>query len=176
MLAGTFLIGGLATLSLPGLAPFISEFLVLVGTFTRYPVIGIIATFGIVLAALYTLVLYQRTMTGPVKPEVSAMPDLRVRELVVVAPLVALLIFLGVFPKPLTDIVNPRWSRPCPTYTEGPPAAGWRRPSEAQQPSTACGQRRQRRPTRSGRSTRRRSSTGSCRPSSSSSARRSSES
>lgn len=107
VLAGTFLIGSLATLSLPGLAPFVSEFLVLVGTFTRYPVIGIIATFGIVLAALYTLVLYQRTMTGPVKPEVSAMPDLRVRELVVVTPLIALLIFLGVFPKPLTDIVNP---------------------------------------------------------------------
>jgi NADH-quinone oxidoreductase subunit M len=107
VLAGTFLIGGLATLSLPGLAPFVSEFLVLVGTFARYPVIGIIATFGIVLAALYTLVLYQRTMTGPVKPEVSAMPDLRARELLVVAPLVVLLIFLGVYPKPVTDIVNP---------------------------------------------------------------------
>ncbi|MFF1377011.1 NADH-quinone oxidoreductase subunit M [Streptomyces sp. NPDC058308] len=107
VLAGTFLIGGLATLSLPGLAPFVSEFLVLVGAFARYPVAGIIATAGIVLAALYTLVLYQRTMTGPVKPEVSAMPDLRVRELVVVAPLIALLIGLGVYPKPLTELVNP---------------------------------------------------------------------
>ncbi|KES08017.1 NADH:ubiquinone oxidoreductase subunit M [Streptomyces toyocaensis] len=107
VLAGTFLIGGLATLSLPGLAPFVSEFLVLVGTFTRYPVIGIIATFGIVLAALYTLVLYQRTMTGPVKPEVAAMPDLKVREIAVVAPLVVLLVFLGVYPKPVTDVVNP---------------------------------------------------------------------
>ncbi|MEV4330427.1 NADH-quinone oxidoreductase subunit M [Streptomyces sp. NPDC049597] len=107
VLAGTFLIGGLATLSLPGLAPFVSEFLVLVGTFAAYPVAGIIATSGIVLAALYTLVLYQRTMTGPVKAEVSAMPDLKARELAVVAPLIALLLFLGVFPKPLTDIVNP---------------------------------------------------------------------
>ncbi|MGW9044070.1 NADH-quinone oxidoreductase subunit M [Streptomyces lydicus] len=107
VLAGTFLIGGLATLSLPGLAPFVSEFLVLVGTFSRYPVIGIIATLGIVLAALYVLVLYQRTMTGPVKAEVTNMPDLRVRELVVVAPLIALLLFLGVYPKPLTDLVNP---------------------------------------------------------------------
>ncbi|MGN9794305.1 NADH-quinone oxidoreductase subunit M [Streptomyces sp. NPDC054847] len=107
VLAGTFLIGGLATLSLPGLAPFVSEFLVLVGTFAAYPVAGIIATFGIVLAALYTLVLYQRTMTGPVKAEVRAMPDLRVRELAVVAPLIALLLFLGVFPKPLTEIINP---------------------------------------------------------------------
>ncbi|MET8645174.1 MULTISPECIES: NADH-quinone oxidoreductase subunit M [unclassified Streptomyces] len=107
VLAGTFLIGGLATLSLPGLAPFVSEFLVLVGTFSRHPVIGIIATFGIVLAALYTLVLYQRTMTGPVKPEVAEMPDLRVREVLVVAPLIVLLIFLGVYPKPVADIVNP---------------------------------------------------------------------
>ncbi|MBW5483628.1 NADH-quinone oxidoreductase subunit M [Streptomyces bambusae] len=107
VLAGTFLIGGLATLSLPGLAPFVSEFLVLVGTFSRYPVIGIIATFGIVLAALYTLVLYQRTMTGPVKEEVRSMPDLRLRELLVVTPLIVLLIGLGVYPKPLTEIVNP---------------------------------------------------------------------
>ncbi|OEU85179.1 NADH:ubiquinone oxidoreductase subunit M [Streptomyces abyssalis] len=108
VLAGTFLVGGLATLSLPGLAPFISEFLVLVGTFSRYPVAGIVATAGIVLAALYVLLMYQRTMTGPVtRPEVRAMPDLRVREMAVAVPLVALLVFLGVFPKPLTDIVNP---------------------------------------------------------------------
>ncbi|MDK1475286.1 NADH-quinone oxidoreductase subunit M [Streptomyces sp. 549] len=108
VLAGTFLVGGLATLSLPGLAPFISEFLVLVGTFSRYPVAGIVATAGIVLAALYVLLLYQRTMTGPVeKPEIAGMPDLRARELAVVAPLIALLILLGVFPKPLTEIVNP---------------------------------------------------------------------
>ncbi|MEU3048422.1 NADH-quinone oxidoreductase subunit M [Streptomyces sp. NPDC006984] len=107
VLAGTFLIGGLATLSLPGLAPFVSEFLVLVGTFSVYPVAGIVATTGIVLAALYTLVLYQRTMTGPVKEELRAMPDLKARELAVVAPLIALLLFLGVFPKPVTEIVNP---------------------------------------------------------------------
>jgi NADH-quinone oxidoreductase subunit M len=107
VLAGAFLVGGLATLSLPGLAPFVSEFLVLVGTFTRYPVIGIIATIGIVLAALYVLVLYQRTMTGPVKAAVQNMRDLRLRELVVVTPLIALLILLGVYPKPLTDLVNP---------------------------------------------------------------------
>ncbi|MFJ5094532.1 NADH-quinone oxidoreductase subunit M [Streptomyces sp. NPDC088557] len=107
VLAGTFLVGGLATLSLPGLAPFVSEFLVLVGTFARYPVAGIIATTGIVLAALYVLVLYQRTMTGPVKEEVRSLPDLRPRELAVVVPLIAVLIFLGVFPKPLTDVVNP---------------------------------------------------------------------
>ncbi|MBA0054006.1 NADH-quinone oxidoreductase subunit M [Streptomyces sp. AJS327] len=108
VLAGTFLVGGLATLSLPGLAPFVSEILVLVGTFSRYPAAGIVATAGIILAALYVLLLYQRTMTGPVKnPEVEGMPDLKVRELAVVAPLIALLIVLGVFPKPLTEVVDP---------------------------------------------------------------------
>ncbi|MHA7959477.1 NADH-quinone oxidoreductase subunit M [Streptomyces sp. L500] len=107
VLAGTFLIGGLATLSLPGLAPFVSEFLVLVGTFSRYPVAGAVATVGIVLAALYVLVLYQRTMTGPVAEPVREMPDLRARELAVVAPLIALLLFLGVYPKPVTQLLDP---------------------------------------------------------------------
>ncbi|MFD7731656.1 NADH-quinone oxidoreductase subunit M [Kitasatospora phosalacinea] len=107
VLAGTFLIGGLATLSLPGMAPFVSEFLVLVGTFSRYPAIGVVATFGIVLAALYALLLYQRTMTGPVKAGVEGVKDLKARELAVVAPLVALTLLLGVYPKPLTDMVNP---------------------------------------------------------------------
>ncbi|MDH6134020.1 NADH-quinone oxidoreductase subunit M [Kitasatospora sp. MAA4] len=133
VLAGTFLIGGLATLSLPGLAPFVSEFLVLVGTFSRYPVLGIIATFGIVLAALYALVLYQRTMTGPVKDGVRGMADLKVREIAVVAPLVALTVFLGVYPKPLTDLVNPavndtlsqvHRTDPAPAHPVAEPAGG----------------------------------------------------
>ena len=68
VLAGTFLVAGLATLSLPGLAPFISEFLVLVGTFTRYQVAAVVATIALVLAAIYVLWLYQRMMTGPVRP------------------------------------------------------------------------------------------------------------
>ncbi|MFH8366313.1 NADH-quinone oxidoreductase subunit M [Streptomyces sp. NPDC018031] len=132
VLAGTFLIGGLATLSLPGLAPFVSEFLVLVGTFSRYPALGIVATVGIVLAALYVLVLYQRTMTGPVKAEVRGMPDLRVRELVVVTPLIALLIFLGVYPKPVTEILDPAVDHTLSVVDKKDPApdhpvtdAGW---------------------------------------------------
>jgi NADH-quinone oxidoreductase subunit M len=122
LLAGTFLIGGLATLSLPGTGPFISEFLVLVGTFSRYPVAGVIACAGIVLAALYVLILYQRTMTGPVRPELARMPDLRPRELAVVGPLIALLIFLGVFPKPITDIVDPAVQHTLSDVGESDPA------------------------------------------------------
>ncbi len=107
VLAGMFLISGLAGLSLPGLSPFVSEFLVLVGTFSRYKVAASFATAGIILAAIYILWMYQRTMTGPVRDEVAAMPDLRARELWAVGPLVALLIFFGVYPKPLIDVINP---------------------------------------------------------------------
>ena len=66
VLAGTFLVAGLATLSLPGLAPFISEFLVLIGTFTRYPVFAVCAASALVLSAIYILWMYQRMMGGPV--------------------------------------------------------------------------------------------------------------
>ncbi len=66
LLAGSFLIAGLSALSLPGLSTFISEFLVLVGTFTRYRTLAIVATVGIVLAAIYVLYLVQRALTGPV--------------------------------------------------------------------------------------------------------------
>ena len=107
LLAGLFLISGLASLSLPGLSTFVSEFLVLVGTFTRYKVAASFATAGIILAAIYILWMYQRTMTGPVQPEVADMPDLRPRELWAVGPLIALLIVFGVYPKPLLDLINP---------------------------------------------------------------------
>ena len=107
VLAGTFLIAGLATLSLPGLAPFISEFLVLIGTFTRYPVAAVIATSALVLAAIYVLWLYQRTMTGPVRSGTEEVRDLVPRELAVVAPLIALLLVLGFYPKPVLDAVTP---------------------------------------------------------------------
>ena len=65
LLAGLFLVAGLA-ISLPRLSTFVSEFLVLVGTFTRYEAAAILATAGIILAAIYILWMYQRTMTGPV--------------------------------------------------------------------------------------------------------------
>ncbi len=107
VLAGLFLIAGLAGLSLPGLSTFVSEFLVLVGTFTRYEAAAILATLGIILAAIYILWMYQRTMTGPVRGEVANMPDLKPRELWAVAPLIALIIVLGVYPRPVLDIINP---------------------------------------------------------------------
>ncbi|WP_054812517.1 NADH-quinone oxidoreductase subunit M [Nocardia arizonensis] len=107
VLAGTFLIAGLATLSLPGLAPFVSEFLVLIGTFTRYRWAAAIAVVALVLAALYVLWLYQRMMTGPVREGNDRLYDLVPRELAVVVPLIGALIFLGVYPKPVLDLIDP---------------------------------------------------------------------
>ena len=107
LLAGMLLVAGLSSLSLPGLAPFISEFMVLVGTFTRYPVASIIGVFGIVLAALYILVMYERTMTGPLRDDNASIRDLKPVEMAALAPAVVLMVGLGFFPQPLLNVINP---------------------------------------------------------------------
>ena len=128
VLAGTFLVAGLSALSLPGLAPFISEFLVLIGTFTRYPVFAVFAALALVLSAVYVLWTYQRMMTGPLTAGAETITDLRSRELVVVAPLLVLLIGLGIYPKIALDVINPavdhtmtsiNQTDPAPTLTAG---------------------------------------------------------
>jgi NADH-quinone oxidoreductase subunit M len=107
IMAGTFLLAGLSSLSLPGLSPFVSEFLVLAGTFTRSIPYAVVGTLGIVLAAIYILLMYQRTMTGPERESTRAIPDLRRREIAAVAPLLAILVFLGFYPQPALDVINP---------------------------------------------------------------------
>jgi NADH-quinone oxidoreductase subunit M len=107
LLAGTFLVAGLSSLALPGLSTFVSEFLVLVGTFTRYEAAAVIATGGIILASVYILWMYQRTMHGEPNEHTSKLTDLTAREAWVVAPLIAAIIGLGFFPQPLLDVINP---------------------------------------------------------------------
>jgi NADH-quinone oxidoreductase subunit M len=107
VLAGLFLVSGLAGLSMPGLSTFNSEFLVLVGTFSRYKVPATFAVSGIILAAIYILWMYQRTMNGPTAPSVANMPDLKPRELWAIGPLIALIIALGVYPQAALNIINP---------------------------------------------------------------------
>lgn len=107
VLAGVLLVAGLATLGLPGLSTFVSEFLVLVSAFDYAPWVGVIAVTGIVLAAVYVLWLYQRTMTGPTPPDVAAMGDLNRREVGAVAPVLVALVFFGFYPMPLLDVINP---------------------------------------------------------------------
>ncbi|QVQ50996.1 NADH-quinone oxidoreductase subunit M [Spiractinospora alimapuensis] len=107
LLAGSFLVAGLSSLSLPGLSPFVSEFLVFLGAYAFHPVPAIIAVIGIVLAAIYILWMYQRTMTGATPDRFRGWADLSGRELWAVGPLVALLVVFGVYPKPLLDTINP---------------------------------------------------------------------
>ncbi|HEY2832294.1 MAG TPA: NADH-quinone oxidoreductase subunit M [Sporichthyaceae bacterium] len=111
LLAGSLMFAGLANLSLPGMSTFISEFMVLVGTFTRYPAAGLVSVAAVVLAALYVLIYYQRTMTGELTPETENTPDLRAWELLVVGPVMVVIVALGFFPKPLLDYINPTVDR-----------------------------------------------------------------
>jgi NADH-quinone oxidoreductase subunit M len=94
-------------LGLPGLSPFVSEFLVLVAAFDYHWWVGAIAVTGIVLAAVYVLWMYQRTMTGPTPPAVEGDRELGVREVGAVAPLMVALVLFGFVPGPLLDVANP---------------------------------------------------------------------
>jgi NADH-quinone oxidoreductase subunit M len=107
ILAGLFLVVGLSALALPGLSPFVSEILVLVGSFSTQPAATVLAALGVVLAALYILWLYQRAFTGPVAEGAEALPEATVRERWVVAPLVAVMLVLGFVPGPALNLVRP---------------------------------------------------------------------
>jgi NADH-quinone oxidoreductase subunit M len=107
LIAGLFLLGGLGTLGLPGLSPFVSEFLVLVGAFEHHPWTGAVAVTGIVLAAAYVLLAYQRAMTGPLRPDLGGVGDAVPREIIAIAPLVAVMLLLGFVPQPALDVINP---------------------------------------------------------------------
>ncbi|GAB6901182.1 NADH-quinone oxidoreductase subunit M [Kineosporia succinea] len=107
VLAAGFLLAGLSSLALPGMSSFVSEFMVLTGTFIRYPWVAALATLGIVLAALYILLTYQRMFTGPVREFAAGWKDASGREVWVIAPLIVVILFLGVYPKPVLDVINP---------------------------------------------------------------------
>src|SRR6185312_3470299 len=77
ILGGLFLLAGLSALALPGMSTFISEFLVLLGTFTRHKGLAVVGTTGIVLAALYILLVYQRTMQGTLASKVKSFKDVK---------------------------------------------------------------------------------------------------
>jgi NADH-quinone oxidoreductase subunit M len=106
-LGAMVLLAGLSALSLPGMSTFVSEFLVLVGTFTTHRWFAVVATFGIVLAAVYVLWMVQRTIHGPVREGVEGFRDLGSREAWVIAPVMVVIVALGVYPKPLLDVINP---------------------------------------------------------------------
>ena len=124
VMAGMLLMGGLASLSLPGMGSFVGEFLVLAGTWSRYPVIAAVGTLGTVLAALYILIMYQRTMTGPVTDQTREhiTSDASWRERLAIAPVILALLVLGFFPKPVLDITDQTAKQAMTTLNVSDPA------------------------------------------------------
>ena len=106
-LTGAFLFAVFASVGLPGLNSFVGEFLVIVGTFAVNHWFGSIAAIAVVLAAIYLLWSYQRMAFGPVREEHRQLPDVSLREVAVLAPVLALLLVFGVYPKILTDRIDP---------------------------------------------------------------------
>ena len=88
----------LASLGLPGLSGFVSEFLALVGTFPIHRVATIVSLIGIVVTAAYTLTVIQRILLGPLNEKWRALPDMTRRELVTVVPLLLIIVAVGVAP------------------------------------------------------------------------------
>jgi len=95
-----------ASLGLPGLAGFVSEFTVFVGSFPVYRVLVMIAVIGVVITAGYLLWMLQRIFLGKVNEKWSELPDISARELVTLVPLQVLIVFIGVFPRPVIDLMD----------------------------------------------------------------------
>jgi len=108
LFATAFVLTALASIGLPGTSGFVGEFLALLGTFETHPVIGGIATLGVIFAAFYMLPMVQRVFFNKLdKPENREMEDLNGREIAVLAPLCALMILIGWNPTPVLERMEP---------------------------------------------------------------------
>ncbi|MGH7780514.1 MAG: NADH-quinone oxidoreductase subunit M [Candidatus Binataceae bacterium] len=106
--AGIFMFVMLSAVGLPGLNGFVGEFLILLGTFLRNWIAAAFAVTGVILGALYLLWAYERVMFGPITKAVNeTIRDLSGREIAVMIPLIALMLFMGLYPKPLIDRMEP---------------------------------------------------------------------
>src|SRR5881397_43120 len=108
LLAAILTIVSLSSIALPGTNGFVGEFLVLIGSFRTYPIATAVAATGVIVAAAYLLWALQRVIFNPLdKPENEKLPDLTPRELAVLLPLVACIVWIGVYPKPILDRMEP---------------------------------------------------------------------
>jgi NADH-quinone oxidoreductase subunit M len=106
--AAIFMFVMLSSIGLPGLNGFVGEFLIMLGAFLKIRLAAIFAVSGIILGALYMLWTYERVMWGPITKAVnSTIADLGAREIAVMVPLIVLMIFMGLFPKPLIERMEP---------------------------------------------------------------------
>jgi NADH-quinone oxidoreductase subunit M len=107
IMAGFFTLVMLSSIGLPGLNGFVGEFLILLGSFTAHRWWTVVAATGVIIAALYLLWAYQRVFHGTPEGDNATMRDLTFREGCVLAPLVVGIVFLGVYPKPVLDRIEP---------------------------------------------------------------------
>jgi NADH-quinone oxidoreductase subunit M len=110
--ASVFLVVMLSSIGLPGTNGFVGEFLVLLGAFRAQPLWAALAATGVILSACYMLWMFQRVMFGPVThAENEKLKDLSLRERLVFAPLLVLIVWMGVAPQPFLDRVQPALDR-----------------------------------------------------------------
>ncbi len=105
--AGVFMVVMLSSIGLPGLNGFVGEFLILVGSFVTRRWWAVVATAGVILAAIYLLWAYQRVFHGTPDGDNAHFPEMTMRERAVMAPLVVLIVLLGVYPRPVLDRIAP---------------------------------------------------------------------
>jgi NADH-quinone oxidoreductase subunit M len=105
--AGVFTLVMMASIGVPGLSGFVGEFLVLIGTFVTHRWYAVVAATGVILAALYLLWAYQRVFHGEPDDANRSFPDLKATERLVMVPIIALIVFLGIYPKPVLDRIEP---------------------------------------------------------------------
>ena len=106
--ATMLMIVSLSSIGLPGTNGFIGEFLVLIGAFPTHPVAAGIATTGVIVAAMYLLRALQRVIFNPLdQPENEKLTDLTAREIAVLAPILACILWIGLYPKPILDRMEP---------------------------------------------------------------------
>ncbi len=124
-LATAFVITALASIGLPGTSGFVGEFLVLLGTFEFHQGMAIFATSGVIFAAYYMLPMVQSVFLNALdKPENRAVHDLSRREIAILAPMIALMIVIGVHPTPLLRRMEPSVQMVLErVYAAAPPVA-----------------------------------------------------
>jgi NADH-quinone oxidoreductase subunit M len=105
---GLLALGALAAMGLPGLAVFISEFMSIMGGYAAFPILGVLASLGIVLSAMYLLYMLSRVIFGPIeRPAYEELDDAGPVEMVSVVPLAFLLVLFGIFPALLVSVQQP---------------------------------------------------------------------
>ena len=105
--AGVFMVVMLSSIGLPGLNGFVGEFLILIGTFVTHRWWAVAATAGVILAALYLLWAYQRVFHGQPTGDNATFREMTMRERAIMAPLLALIVLFGVYPRPVLDRIAP---------------------------------------------------------------------